>query len=199
MVEEPKVNKPVTATTQSENSSSKQTYTKLKTNLSSKFKLSDSFSQMEEVLTKKIEEEKKNQNTEEEFTGYEVNPSIEVDASRFSQALDQYIGKLKSGGRMNLASALENGRYEFEHNKFRFYTENEILKQMLERESDLLPHLRQMTGVNELFWELLIDETQKDNRKNIPYTNEEKLKEMGNKNPSLKKLQEIFKTRIIYD
>jgi hypothetical protein len=154
---------------------------------------------MEEVLSQKIEEEKKKQDRVDETTGFEVNPAITVNEDAFKQALKGYVERVKTSKRMNVASALENGRYEFEHNKFRFYTENEILKQMLERESDFLPYMRQTTGVSELFWELKIDESQKDNLKTIPYTNEEKLREMGNKNPSLKKLQEIFKTRIIYD
>ncbi|MEM8898104.1 MAG: hypothetical protein AAGC85_08365, partial [Bacteroidota bacterium] len=63
---------------------------------------------------------------------------------------------------------------------------------------DILPFLRNSLGVQELFLELGMDPTTPQKQTPKAYTQEEKLQEMIKKNPSLKELQKIFKTRIIY-
>jgi hypothetical protein len=61
-----------------------------------------------------------------------------------------------------------------------------------------VPFLRTEIQLPELFIELKVDDTQKDPQHDIPYTDEEKLREMGKKNQVLVRFQEIFKARIIY-
>ncbi|MEZ4773120.1 MAG: hypothetical protein R3D00_08050 [Bacteroidia bacterium] len=147
----------------------------------------------------KLQAEKEKKSGQEENFSYSINPNIDIDGKKFEQVLKNYIEILKKGNRMNLASALQNGKAVLTHNKLSFSLENELLKQMVEKETDLLPYLRTNLSVNEIFWELSVDESLSPARKEIPYTNEEKLSEMARKNPSLRKLQEIFRTRIIYD
>ena len=154
---------------------------------------------MQPVMEQKIQEDKlKNKNTEENFE-YSVNSKIEIDRELFNQKLGLYIEKLKERNSMNLASALQNAEVHFNHNKLVLLLENEILKQLAEREMNLLPFLREQLNTPELFWELGVSEKPQSSGNAIPYTNEEKLTEMSKKNPNLTKLQEIFKTRIIYD
>lgn len=151
-----------------------------------------------DALEKRQAEKEKKSGQEENFN-YSINPNINIDAQKFEQVLKHYIERLKKANRMNLASALQNGKGIFQHNKLSFSLENELLKQMVEKETDLLPYLRENLAVPEIFWELGVDETLSPVRSEVPYTNEEKLSEMAKKNPNLRKLQEIFRTRIIYD
>ncbi|MDX2249808.1 MAG: hypothetical protein SF052_23695 [Bacteroidia bacterium] len=161
--------------------------------------MTDNFSAMKTNALEKLQAEKEKKSIQEENFSYSVNPNIEIDLVKFEQVLQTYTEILKKANRMNLASALLNGRAVFEHNKLIFSLENELLKQMVEKETDLLPYLRQNLNVAEIFWELKVDESLTPVRSHTPYTNEEKLSEMTKKNPNLKRLQEIFRTRIIYD
>ena len=100
---------------------------------------------------------------------------------------------------MNLASCLQEGKTLLTHNHWTLTLENGLLKGMLDREKEgILLFLRQELQVPELYLTIKVDERSQNTKASKPYTNEEKLKEMVQKNPSLKKLQEIFKTRIIY-
>ncbi|MEZ4830084.1 MAG: hypothetical protein R3C61_27945 [Bacteroidia bacterium] len=154
---------------------------------------------MKQNAMEELQAEKEKKAGREENFSYSVNPNVEIDSEKFNQVLKNYIERLKQANRMNLASALQNGRAVFVHNKLSFSLENELLKQMVEKETDLLPYLRNQLAVPEIFWELSVDETLAPRRKEVPYTNEEKLSEMARNNPSIRKLQEIFRTRIIYD
>lgn len=100
---------------------------------------------------------------------------------------------------MNLASCLQEGKTKLTNNHWTLTLANGLLKGMLDKEKEgILLFLRQKLQVPELYLSIEIDEKQQNAQASKPYTNEEKLKEMALKNPSLKKLQEIFKTRIIY-
>jgi DNA polymerase-3 subunit gamma/tau len=135
---------------------------------------------------------------EEENQSYEINPSVQLDRNQFLQVLRQYSERLKSENRMNLASALDNGQTELEHNHWRLIVSNHLSFNVLEKEKTLLPYLREQLGIKDLFLELVVDENQKQDEPEIPYTPEGKLKAMAAENPALQRFQEIFRTRIIY-
>ena len=146
-----------------------------------------------------IQQALKNSQVEEEAATYQVNNSIQIDEQSFQKLLNQYIEKLKAQNSMNLASCLQEGKTNLTHNHWTLTLENGLLKGMLDREKEgILLFLRQELQVPELYLTIEIDENPQNVKAKKPYTNEEKLKEMAQKNPSLKKLQEIFKTRIIY-
>ncbi|MEO1808017.1 MAG: hypothetical protein AAFU33_24615, partial [Bacteroidota bacterium] len=67
-----------------------------------------------------------------------------------------------------------------------------------DKEKALLPYLRKELGIRDLFGELSYDASQAEKLASIPYTDEEKLKAMAEKNPNLYEFQKIFNTRIIY-
>ncbi|MEL7342317.1 MAG: hypothetical protein AAGM67_17675, partial [Bacteroidota bacterium] len=152
-------------------------------------------------IQKAIEKRKAEQPVEaveEEPQVYDINPSVTLAQEQFISILQQYIEYLKGSGKMNFASALEHGETRLEHNCWHYSVSNELSRQVIEKEKALLPYLRQQTGVKDLFLKLVVDEKVKRPEESIPYSPEEKLKVMGEKNPALNKLQEIFKTRIIY-
>ena len=157
------------------------------------------FGSLEAVAAAK--EQKKLETTdekEEENQSYEINPSVQIDHDQFLRILQQYSERLKSENRMNLASALDNGQTELEHNRWRLVVSNQLSFNVLEKEKTLLPYLREELGIKDLFLELVVDENQKQKEPEIPYTPEGKLKAMAAENPALQRFQEIFRTRIIY-
>lgn len=99
---------------------------------------------------------------------------------------------------MNLASAIREGKNQLHHNQWTLEVANDVLLQIVRRETGLLPRMRAKLGVNELFMELRVDPSLVSQATDRPYTEEQKLKVMTDENEALKRLQEIFKTRIIY-
>ena len=152
---------------------------------------------MQSVIEQK-KHELKEKSGPEEHRVYEINPALSIDADRFVTALHQYAHRLEAENRMNVAAILKEGRSDFEHNKWIFTVQGDLQQNLIGRESELVPFLREALQTPELFIELKVDETQTAQQDQIPYTDEEKLREMGKRNRTLVKFQEIFKARIIY-
>jgi hypothetical protein len=152
---------------------------------------------MQSVIEQK-KNELKEQSGPEEHRVYEINPNLSIDQAQFSQALHAYAQRLEQENRMNVAAILKEGRSEFEHNKWVFTVHGDLQQNLIAREGALVPFLRETLQLPELFIELKVDEAQIAQQDQIPYTDEEKLREMGKRNPTLVKFQEIFKARIIY-
>ncbi|WNJ21015.1 DNA polymerase III subunit gamma/tau [Pontibacter sp. G13] len=153
---------------------------------------------VQDQITQQIQEEKAKQQAEEAEVVYEVNPKIQIDQAKFHEALMAYAQRLKDANQITQASILTDSKSEFVHNKWIFTVNNDLLLKMVEREQNLLPYLRQSLGVSELFVELKVDVAEDASRSAIPYTDDEKLKEMARQNPALDQLLKIFKTRLIY-
>lgn len=161
--------------------------------------LGNSFQAMNSHIRQKIAEESENQPKVEEAVVFEINPAVTIDPDKLQEALLHYAKQLKAENKMNLASILENGESTLTHNQWRFSIESDLLKDMIDREQELLPYLRKKLGVPDLIGEYYVKEPEQGAETKIPYTNEEKLLEMGKKNPTLEQMQKIFNTRIIYD
>lgn len=161
-------------------------------------KLSDNIQEMDSFLQKKLEEVKAEKANREQMVEYKVNPQSKVDEEQFQQAIAKYCESLKAQNKMNLVSILTKGKSQFNFNEWNFVVENEIEMGWLEREKELLPFLRKEIGTADLFMKCKVEETYKNERDKIPYTDEDKLTAMGEKSPGLLDLQRIFKTRIVY-
>ncbi len=136
---------------------------------------------------------------EEVAVEYGLNPAIQVPEETFQRELAEVVKVLQDGHKMNLASAIREGRNELYHNRWRLAVANEVLLGFVERERGfLLPAMRGRLGVAELFLELSVDASLSESKSNVPYTEEQKLQVMVEENPAIRKLQEIFKARIIY-
>jgi hypothetical protein len=135
----------------------------------------------------------------EEATVSEVNSRVELPVARLDAALKEYAARLKSKDRINVASILESGHTSLLHNKWTFAVNSEMFAQLVEREkSELLPFMREKTSVPDLFLEVQVDESRNAPDEGQLYTPEQKLKELARRNPSVRRMQEIFNTRIIY-
>jgi DNA polymerase III subunit gamma/tau len=156
-----------------------------------------------EDMKKVVEEEKaaapEPEKVAEEPASYELNPTLSVSEPAFAKALDQYIERLQALGKLNLAAILRNGKTDLIHNRWQLTVESELFQGMVEKEQALLPFLREQLEIGELFLEIVVDESATLARDTIPYTDEQKLQAMSQKNPNLRQLQEIFGTRIIYE
>ncbi|MEO1450660.1 MAG: hypothetical protein AAFV07_14110 [Bacteroidota bacterium] len=150
------------------------------------------------MLPELVEQDAKNKKEDLQPQDFSLNPAVSVDEAAFDRHLKAYADALKAADKILLASVLDKGATQLEHNCWHFTVDAEMSQKMVEREKDLLPFLRRKLGVPELFCRVKVDESFVDPKDQIPYSNEEKLKAMGEKNPVLQKMQKIFTTRIIY-
>ena len=132
-------------------------------------------------------------------TVYELDHSIQISEEKFSQALEFYVKKLHEAGKTILTAALQSPKYTLTANKWELSVTNQLLPDLLQRETELLPYLRTTLGVSNLFMEVLVDESYENPHDARPYTDEEKLAAMAKKNPSVESLMSTFKTRIAYE
>ena len=123
---------------------------------------------------------------------------ISIDYEKFLQSLHGYTQQLQSQNRMNQAVALTEAEHELKGNAWYCQVKNDLSEKLISQDKDLLPFMRNQLNTPELFMELTISEIEIEQKSNIPYTPEEKLKAMAEKNPTLKKLMELFNARIIY-
>ncbi|MDP5169847.1 MAG: hypothetical protein NWR72_06355 [Bacteroidia bacterium] len=149
-------------------------------------------------IVEELKPEQDDNKAEEEQVSYSLNEAIHIPKEKFDKALAGLIEQLQGENKMNLASAIKEGKTELLHNRWSLAVANEVLFQIVEREKDLLPYLRDQLEVSELFLALTVDSSGANDTSARPYTEEQKLKVMTEENPALKRLQEIFKTRIIY-
>jgi len=126
------------------------------------------------------------------------NTSIQVDRDQLLNHLQKYIEQMQDQNKMNLATALAQADHSLDHNKWICKANNELQKKLIDQDKEVLAFLRKQLRTPELFLELSISQNIKKATDHQPYTPEEKLKAMMEKNPSLKKLQKLFNTRIIY-
>lgn len=152
----------------------------------------------QEVLPELVEQDAQSKKDEGQPQTFAINSQVNIDETTFQKHLGAYAERLKATDKILLASLLEKGLSVLEHNCWHFMVDSEMGRNMLEREKELLPFMRDKLGVRDLYWELKVDESFVDPKDQIPYSNEEKLKAMGEKNPVLQKMQKIFTTRIIY-
>ncbi|MEM6632843.1 MAG: hypothetical protein AAF694_24445 [Bacteroidota bacterium] len=126
------------------------------------------------------------------------NPEIQIDKEAFLKFLHIYVNQLQTQNRMNQAMALTEAEHQLNGNSWKCIVKNDLSERLISQDKDLLPYLRDQLSLPQLFLEVEISEAISDESSTRPYTPEEKLKAMAEKNPSLKKLMKLFNARIIY-
>lgn len=165
---------------------------------SSSLKIGDTLSAFEQIVEERKAAEPEPVE-EEAVVEYGLNPGIQIPEEAFRRELGEVVKVLQDGHKMNLASAIREGKNELHHNRWSLAVANELLMGFVERERGfLLPAMRSRLGVAELFLELSVDISLAESKTGLPYTDEQKLQVMLEENPAIRKLQEIFKARIIY-
>ena len=124
------------------------------------------------------------ESSSEELLQYQINPSIHIDEKNFREILNRYIKEQRDQTRMNLASALQEAEHTLVHNCWKCTVGSELQRGLIEKDrTSVLPYLRKNLSP-EFFLELEVDDRLEAQRPHVPYTNEEKLKVMVEKNPS---------------
>jgi len=141
-------------------------------------------------------QEKKDKHKEDVV--FELDTSVQIDKEKFLELLRKVAKKYKEKGKVNIAMALVNSRHELNHNEWILTVENDIYKTLLDTERDFLGDLREILEVPNLYMKIRINEKVKNYNESIPYTEEDKLKVIAEKNPLVFELKRIFKARIIY-
>lgn len=130
---------------------------------------------------------------------YELDESVSIDHKLFKQHLDIYVNRLIKNGKTILGTALQNPVFELVANKWNLTVSNSLLPDLIQRETELLPYLRSSIKVPNLYLEVTVDESYVNPQDAKPYTDEEKLAAMAEKNPLIDELIAKFKTRIAYE
>ncbi|MEM9987745.1 MAG: hypothetical protein AAF804_21860, partial [Bacteroidota bacterium] len=151
-------------------------------------KLGDNLESMQNVLEAK-KAELKEKNGAEETRVYVINSTIQIEKEKFQAALAEFAKSLEAENKMNLASILKDGRTTLHHNRWTFALQDDLHKNMIEREDSLVPFMREALNTPELFVEFVVEIDPERAEKALPYTDDEKLKEMGKINPSLEEFQ----------
>lgn len=147
----------------------------------SKINISETIPKKEEIRTEEVKE----------------NTSIKINENQFNLILDNFLSLLQSSGKDTLYAIVSQKTYKLHYNKCLFGVQGEFQRNLLEKERDtFISYMRKQTGINDLFLEVIIDNTLAPIQK-VAYTSNEKFEEMAAKNPALIRLKELFKTRIV--
>jgi hypothetical protein len=76
---------------------------------------------------------------------------------------------------------------------------SEVVRKQLADERHVIDYMREQTGVANLLLEIVIEELAPNPNDKRPYTNEEKLDQMLNKNPALRQLMKRFDANVKYE
>jgi DNA polymerase-3 subunit gamma/tau len=125
------------------------------------------------------------------------NTSRKINENQFNDILDNFLSLLQANGKDTLHAIISQKTYKLHYNKCLFGVQGEFQRSLLEKERDVfISYMRKQTGINDLFLEVIIDNDLAPIKK-VAYTSNEKFEEMAAKNPTLIKLKELFKTRIV--
>ncbi len=161
------------------------------------FKLSQNLQQVQQVLRSSSNDSDSDE-ADDTKRVFEIHSHIEISRESFNNCLHDYTEILKKKDKYTLASILQEANHELENNKWNCKVPTEFASHWIKRDSEIVPYFREKLAINELFMEVSSDEKVKESTDIQPYTQEEKLKVMGEKNPALEQLKKLFKTRIIY-
>lgn len=127
-----------------------------------------------------------------------VDQQVKLSSIAVQNAITEVVEEMKTANRITLATTLDQAVMALEFNKVKLTLGTDVERNMLERDrNEVATLLRSKTGYNTLFIEILVDQSLVPQRDDKPYTMEDKLKVLTEKNPAMKRLQEIFRTRII--
>lgn len=133
---------------------------------------------------------------EEETMGFD--PTVNIDVASFNRAFQALVDKLVSEKNMRVATVLRKDTVQLDHNRWVQTVTSEIGKRMLSEEKEIVVFMRERLGVPNLFLEIVVQEDMAVERELRPYTNEDKLEAMLQKNPLLKDFMKRFDTMVNY-
>lgn len=127
-----------------------------------------------------------------------LDKGAQLDQGRVEAAIAQWGEELKVANRITLATSLTQAAIKLEFNKLILALGSDVERSMMERDrTEIAVVLREKTGYASLFIEIVVDPSLIPQREDKPYTMEDKLKVLSEKNPAMRRLQETFRTRIL--
>jgi DNA polymerase III subunit gamma/tau len=128
-----------------------------------------------------------------------LDSKITISQEAFEAAYSELIETLSSERNFRMVSLLRQDAYRLEHNKWIQTVPNEVAKRQLSEERRALEYMREKLGIPNLILELEIDEQQVAGNDQRPFTTEEKMEKMIEKNPDLRAFMKKFDTFVRYD
>jgi hypothetical protein len=123
--------------------------------------------------------------------------NITVDIERLRQAMKDIAILVRTNNAI-AGNALELGHYSVQNNRCFITVADEISAEFIQKDKQrIVEELRSRLREPAIVVEVITDSTLVVKVANVPYTLEEKIRVMQEKNPVLLKLQEQFKTRIV--
>jgi DNA polymerase-3 subunit gamma/tau len=129
----------------------------------------------------------------------EYDQRVVIDIAVFEAAYGKLLEFLTSDGKFRIATLLRQDAYRLDHNKWIQGVPSEVVRRQLAEERFVVDFMREHTGITNLLLEMEIMELAPNPNDSRPYTNEEKLDQMLNKNPSLRLLMKKFDAHVKYD
>lgn len=134
---------------------------------------------------------------DEEELIFEYNPKINILPSRFSAALERLREHLREESRESLRASLNPDYTKLEHNRWTQIVNSSHQKKLLLEEKWIVTNLREALDEPTLMLEILVEEL-KEGGDSQPYTVQDRLKLMQEKNPHLEILMKKFDAMINY-
>lgn len=136
---------------------------------------------------------------EEQEAFVEYDERVTIDPEVFEAAYLKLLDMLNSEGKFRVVSLLRQDAYRLDHNKWIQGVPSEVVRKQLADERFVVDFMREHTGVTNLLLEMEIQELAANPNDSRPYTNEEKLDQMLNKNPHLRILMKKFDAHVKYE
>lgn len=136
---------------------------------------------------------------EEQEAFVEYDERVTIDPKVFEAAYLKLLDMLNSEGKFRVVSLLRQDAYRLDHNKWIQGVPSEVVRKQLADERFVVDFMREHTGVTNLLLEMEIQELAANPNDSRPYTNEEKLDQMLNKNPHLRILMKKFDAHVKYE
>ena len=139
----------------------------------------------------------KEEAAKEDTPDYDI--SVEIPKEQFNKAFEAIKNQFKEYGKMSVASIFHIENAFLDHNKWTQIVHNESSFRQLNEEKEIVNQMRSALNVPNLSLEIKIEVLNDLNlRDKAPYTNEEKLRLMEEKNPELRKFMKKFDVIINY-
>lgn len=134
---------------------------------------------------------------EEEEERIKFNPDFQINEEHFFTIYDQLIEKLEASRNFISVSALQKTAVKLEGNKWIQTVPTDVMKKQLFESKQVLGFMRERLSIPNLMLEIIVAEIKPvgDAR---PYTNEDKLRLMVEKNPNLEEFMRKFDTLMKY-
>ena len=132
----------------------------------------------------------------DEFIAYD--PKVNIQDGHFREAFEALLESLHEKENFRIASILHREAYKLDHNRWVQTVTSEVARRQLREARHLIVQMRTKLNVPNLMLEVEVNEEYTNPADVIPFTNEQKLDMMLEKNPNLQEFMKKFDTFMNY-